>query len=299
MTLQAADLSRPQLEALLRWYVEAGVDCPIDEAPHDRFAEFAEAQARAQAAQSAAQSTAQSTDLAPARSSAPLRAQGAPPAALRPLPPVALNAGEAAEAARRAAQAADTLEALRAALDSFEGCAFRRTATQLVFGEGPVDARVMCIGEAPGAEDDREGRPFSGAGGRLLDRMFAAVGLSRETMRLAHVSPWRTPGNRKLTPQEASACLPFARRHIELVAPDVLVCFGEGAAQTLLDVREGVLRARGKTHEFALGGAQGRMVPALIMLNPEFLLRQPLYKRQTFADLRALRRMVDALPPRG
>jgi DNA polymerase len=289
MTLQAADLSRPQLEALLRWYVEAGVDCPIDEAPHDRFAEFA-AEAQARAAQISAQS-------AP-RASAPRSAQGSPPVALRPLPPAALNAGEAAEAARRAAQAADTLDALRAALDAFEGCAFRRTATQLVFGEGPADARVMCLGEAPGADDDREGRPFSGVGGRLLDRMLAAAGLARASVRLAHVSPWRTPGNRKLTPQEASACLPFARRHIELVAPDVLVCFGEGAAQALLDVREGVLRARGKTHEFALDGAQGRMVPALIMLNPEFLLRQPLYKRQTFADLRALRRMVDALPPR-
>jgi DNA polymerase len=295
MTLQAADLSRPQLEALLRWYAEAGVDLAVDGLPHDRFAEFAaEAQRRAAApAQLASvQTSSPQTLQAPQAARAPL-------AAPRPLAPAALNAGEAAEAARLAAEGATSLEALQAALEAFEGCALKRTATSLVFGEGPADARLMLVGEAPGADDDREGRPFSGAGGRLLARMLAAIGRTRESVRLAHLSPWRPPGNRKLTPQEGAACLPFVRRQIELVAPDVIVCLGDGAAQALLDVREGVVRARGKPRDFTLPGAQARTIPALVMLSPEFLLRQPLYKRQTWADLRALRRTLDALAPRG
>lgn len=293
MTVQADDLTRPQLEALLRWYVEAGVDVALDGTPHDRFAEFAaEAERRARTPQTGAGPAAPQR-FAPATPSLAGARDSAPP---RPLSPAALNAGEAAEAAREAAAAAGTLDDLRAALEAFEGCALKRTAANLVFGEGPAPARLMFVAEAPGADDDRDGRPFSGAAGRLLERMLAAIGLKREEARLAHVSPWRPPGARKLTAQETAACLPFIQRQIELVAPAALVCLGDGAAQALLGVREGVLRARGKAYEYTAPGAQAHAIPALVMVGPELLLRQPLYKRQTWADLRALRAVLDKTP---
>ena len=148
-------------------------------------------------------------------------------------------------AARAGAAACPDLAALRAELERFDGCALKKTATQLVFSDGVPGSRVMLVGEAPGGEEDRIGRPFVGRAGQLLDRMLSAIRLDRNSVYIANIVPWRPPGNRTPTPQEIQACLPFIRRQIELAGPEILVCLGVSAAQSLLGLREGIMRTRG------------------------------------------------------
>ncbi len=165
--------------------------------------------------------------------------QSEPPSDRPVSPPVAEAAAHALAAS------SPDLATLRSNLERFEGCALKRTATQLVFADGAPGSRVMFVGEAPGGDEDRIGRPFVGRAGQLLDRMLHAIGLDRQQVYIANVVPWRPPGNRTPTPQETQACLPFIRRQIELAAPEILVCLGGSATQTLLGVREGITRARG------------------------------------------------------
>src|SRR5436189_6688 len=163
-------------------------------------------------------------------------------------------------AAREQAQAAANLAALREVLERFEGCALRNTATQLVFADGNPDARVMFVGEAPGRDEDLEGLPFVGRSGKLLDRMLAAIGLDRTIAYIANIIPWRPPGNRTPTPQESQMCLPFMQRQIELANPDILVCVGGPSAQTLLGLKEGIKRTRGKWFNFRTGTREIRAI---------------------------------------
>ena len=142
------------------------------------------------------------------------------------------------------AQAAMDLEALRSILADFDGCALKRTATQLVFADGVPGSRVMFVGEAPGGDEDRIGRPFVGRAGQLLDRMLSAIGLDRQKVYIANVVPWRPPGNRTPTPQETQICLPFLERQIQLADPEYLVCLGGSASRTMLGA-QGIMRARG------------------------------------------------------
>jgi DNA polymerase len=189
---------------------------------------------------------------------------------------------EAAElAARNAAAGAATLEELRAILERFEGCALRATATQLVFGDGNPRGRVMFVGEAPGRDEDLAGLPFVGRSGKLLDRMMGSIALDRRSVYIANIVPWRPPGNRTPTPQESAICLPFILRQIELVAPDILVCLGAPSAQTLLKVRDGILKIRGRWFTHRTGA---REIRALATLHPAYLLRQPLQKRLAWRD---------------
>ena len=153
-------------------------------------------------------------------------------------------------AAREAARSAASLEELRGILSKFEGCALRTTAKQLVFADGNPQARVMFVGEAPGREEDLEGLPFVGRSGKLLDLMMTAIGLDRTSAYIANIIPWRPPGNRTPTPQESQICLPFIQRQIELANPDILVCLGGPSAQTLLGVKEGIKRTRGRWFSF-------------------------------------------------
>ena len=196
-------------------------------------------------------------------------------------------------AAREAARTAASLEELRAILDRFEGCALRTTATQLVFADGNPQARVMFVGEAPGRDEDLEGRPFVGRSGKLLDRMMAAIGLDRTRAYIANVVPWRPPGNRTPTPQEAAICLPFTLRQIELADPDVLVCLGNPSTQTLLATKESITRTRGRWFPFHTGR---REIRAIATFHPAFLLRNPASKRLAWRDFLAIRR---ALAERG
>jgi DNA polymerase len=143
----------------------------------------------------------------------------------------------------------------------------------------------MFVGEAPGREEDIEGLPFVGRSGKLLDRMIGAIGLDRRTAYIANVIPWRPPGNRTPTPQETQICLPFIRRHIELVNPDVLVTLGNPSTQALLATREGIMRTRGRWFDYDAGQ---RMIRALPTFHPAYLLRSPSYKRLAWQDLRAI-----------
>lgn len=284
--------TRDELEALLRWYVDMGVDIAVDAEPHDRFAEATEASATLLDSRPKPEATGGS-DEPGRRAPSGLGGHGLMPGLAAP--PIiggaaALSADTAARSAREAAAAAETLAELEAALQGFEGCSLKATATRLAFSDGTPGGRVMAVGEAPGAEEDRQGRPFCGRSGQLLDRMLAAIGLDRSQVYIANVVPWRPPGNRTPTPQEVAICRPFIERQIELADPDMLICLGGPAAQSLLGSKEGIMRLRGRWHDYDTGR---RIVKALPMLHPAYLLRQPAHKKLAWADLRALRRALD------
>lgn len=189
----------------------------------------------------------------------------------------------ACESAQTSACAAQTLEDLRAALLAFEGCSLKYTATNLVFGDGNPKARVMLIGEAPGADEDRQGLPFVGQSGQLLDKMFATIGLTRQNFYITNIIPWRPPGNRQPTPAEADACLPFVRRHIDLVSPDFLILVGGTATKTLLGGREGIVRLRGAWKDYT--SEMGKKMKVIAIFHPAYLLRSPGQKKEVWLDL--------------
>jgi len=257
--------------AALRWWSLAGVTMAIDEAPHNRFVERA-APELSRSEMASPMMVAPHAENRDPSTSRPSRGDAAPPV------------GDAA--ARSIAASSPDLATLRSNLERFEGCALKRTATQLVFADGAPGSRVMFVGEAPGGDEDRIGRPFVGRAGQLLDRMLNAVGLNRECVYIANVVPWRPPGNRTPTPQETQACLPFIKRQIDLAGPEILVCLGASATQTLLGVREGITRARGTWLTYNC--ENGRSIRAIAMLHPAYLLRQPGQKRQAWSDMRAL-----------
>ncbi len=218
------------------------------------------------------------------------------PARPAPAPRIApsLPAGPAEAAA--IAAACDTLAALRAALAAFAGCALRDTATQLVFADGAEAARIMLVGEGPGAEEDRIGRPFVGPAGQLLDRMLASIGLDRLAVRIVNVVPWRPPGNRAPTESEIAVCLPFLQRHIALVQPQFLVLLGATAARALLpapDRNAGIRRLRGAWRNLQIPGME-RAIPSLPTYHPAFLLRTPSAKREAWLDLLALKNRLES-----
>ena len=199
-------------------------------------------------------------------------------------------------AARAAAKNAKTLEELRGILDKFDGCALKATATQLVFADGNPQAKVMLVGEAPGRDEDLEGLPFVGRSGKLLDRMLAAIGLDRSSVYIANIVPWRPPGNRTPTPQESQICLPFILRQIELADPEVLVCLGGPSAQTLLGIKEGITKTRGRWFNFDTGKREIRAMPTF---HPAFLLRSPLQKRFAWRDFLAIKKALVSFSPPG
>jgi uracil-DNA glycosylase family 4 len=254
---------------LLRWYVEMGADEAIAETPANRLA--------------------LPPPAPPARPSPPS------PRVVAAAPPPALaeSAAEAAQSARRLAAGASTVEALAALVAQFDECPLKRTATNTVFADGNPAASVMIVGEAPGADEDRIGRPFVGRSGQLLDRMLATIGLDRTTVLITNVIYWRPPGNRTPTAAEIAACLPFVLRHIALVRPKVLVLCGGTAAGTLLPQREGITRLRGRWFDLAIPGLDAP-VPTLPTYHPSFLLRAPERKREAWRDLLALQARLAA-----
>ena len=187
--------------------------------------------------------------------------------------------------------AANDLASLKAAFEAFDDCALKETATNFVFADGSAGARLMFIGEAPGAEEDRQGLPFVGPAGRLLDRMLDAIGLKRSEAYITNILPWRPPGNRNPTDSEIALCLPFIERHIELVNPAVLVAVGGTAAKALLDTREGIMRLRGRWFNYTVPGS-GTRIPLRAVLHPAYLLRQPAQKRDAWIDLIAIKQQL-------
>jgi uracil-DNA glycosylase len=276
---------------LLAFYLEAGVDAVLGEIAVDRFTDAAEISPPTaivpQPAFGPAPDKASGADDPQSRSRPALdRSRPASAVAAAPSP---LSPDSAVMVAREEAKNAQTLDQLRAILDGFTGCALRATATRLVFADGNPQARVMFVGEAPGRDEDIEGLPFVGRSGKLLDRMMAAVGLTRANAYIANIVPWRPPGNRTPTPQESAICLPFTLRQIELVDPDVLVCLGGPSAQTLLGIRDGILKTRGRWFPFQTGR---REIRATATLHPAYLLRQPLQKRLAWRDFLAIKKAL-------
>jgi DNA polymerase len=193
------------------------------------------------------------------------------------------------------ATAAQTVAELKAALAAFDGCSLRDTATNLVFADGNPAADLMLIGEGPGAEEDRSGKPFVGPSGQLLDRMLASIGLNREKYLITNLIPWRPPGNRNPTDNEVMLCLPFLHRHIALTKPRHIVLLGGQASQALLGSGLGISRLRGRWHAAKVPGLD-QPLPALPLLHPAYLLRRPGAKREAWADLLLLRRTLDGKP---
>ncbi|WP_299130667.1 uracil-DNA glycosylase [uncultured Amaricoccus sp.] len=254
----AADL------AALAWLVELGADEAIAEAPTNRF-------------------------------EAPKAGPAAPPAspALAAPVPAAVADGAAADGGAAAlAAACDGLPALRAAMAAFEGCSLKQGARNLVFADGNPRARVMIVGEAPGQDEDLAGLPFVGRSGQLLDRMFAAIGLSRtaeapeDAIYITNLLPWRPPRNRDPAGNEAAMMAPFLFRHIELVRPEVLVLMGKIAVGAVLDTSERITQLRGRW-------ADWRGIQTLPTFHPAYLLRAPIQKREAWADLLSLRARLD------
>ncbi|MCX7371688.1 MAG: uracil-DNA glycosylase [Alphaproteobacteria bacterium] len=203
---------------------------------------------------------------------------------LRPVPP-------ATQAAASMAAGARDLSELRLAMQEFAASPLRETATQLVFADGVAGAPIMLVGEAPGADEDRQGKPFVGASGQLLDRMLASISLARgPQVYITNILPWRPPGNRTPTDAEMQLFLPFVLRHIQLAQPALIVLLGGTAAKTLLAAKEGITRLRGRWHQVTIGDAQ--VMPALATLHPAYLLRSPAAKKDAWHDWLLLHRHI-------
>ncbi len=266
----------PDSRTLLQFYLDAGADEAIDDAPSDRYGRHEPEGATAAPVRPVAERA------------TPQARPAAPPVAPLVAPLIAQD--DVVRTAREAAAACRTLEELRAALSAFDGCALKETAMNLVFADGNPEADLMLIGEGPGAQEDRQGLPFVGPSGHLLDRMLAAIGRDRTSAYITNIVPWRPPGNRNPSTDETTACLPFTERHIELVAPKVLVLLGATAARTLLGRTEGITRLRGRWFTY------DRCTPSIDTVStyhPAFLLRQPSQKRQAWQDFLAIKDRLD------
>jgi len=257
-------LGRDDAVRLLRWYVAMGVDEAIDEIARDQ--------------------------LAPTPAQQPTIARSLPAAAAP-----AIDARPGAAEARKLAEAASSLAELEEVVRNFEGCGLRRTATNTVFADGVPHAPVMVIGEAPGADEDRIGKPFVGRSGQLLDLMLGAIGLDRQrNVYITNILFWRPPGNRKPTDEETASCLPFVWRHIALNAPQVIVLSGGTATSALLGRGEGITRLRGRWFDLTVAGLE-RTIPALTTYHPSFLLRAPARKSESWRDFLELQSKLNSL----
>jgi DNA polymerase len=260
----------------LRWLVEAGADDAIGEMPANRFRQAREVPP-------------------PPQTSAVTKP--VPDAIMRPvnptLPVATPQDGDPIADALAKAAACLTLAELGSAVEAFEGCTLKKHATRTVFADGSPDRRIMFIGEAPGRDEDIAGLPFVGRAGKLLDKMLASIGLDRKTnVYITNVLNWRPPGNRDPSPEEAAACLPFLRRHIELAAPEIIVLLGAVAARHVMGKSEGIMRMRGNWLEYYVGG---RMVPVMPTLHPAYLLRRPIDKKLAWRDLQSISEKVNSL----
>lgn len=257
---------------LLQWHLDAGVDETIGNQPVDRYAAAAQDKA------------AKAAPPPPAPQGVP---QGAPKPAAQAAEQVLLGACELAERAQ-------TVEELRAALETFDGCALRKTATNLVFGDGDAQAKIIFIGEAPGEEEDRQGVPFVGPSGKLLDKMLGSIGLDRGKVFISNTVFWRPPGNRSPTTSEMAVCMPFVERLVELVDPEILVALGGPAAKSMLAQTSGISRLRGRWFSYSTPRLP-RPVQATAVFHPAYLLRTPAQKRTAWNDLLAIRKKLDSV----
>jgi uracil-DNA glycosylase len=270
------------LRGWLDWYRAMGAATPVGDQPVDRF--------RSEPPPAVQAPAPRSTEPGPGERRPMPSASASPRATMRPAEPVLRTTGTLAQSARECAQACTSLAELEAALAAFDGCPLKDTALNLCFADGDPAARIMLIGEAPGAEEDRKGKPFVGPSGQLLDRMLATIGLERGQVWITNIIFWRPPGNRPPTSAEIAACQPFLERQIELLRPRLIVFLGGAAARALLGLQEGVTRLRGRRLAYPM--ADGTSIPARVMFHPAYLLRQPAHKRLAWRDLLAIQRLL-------
>lgn len=264
--------------ALLKWYVEMGADDCIGDESIDRYALSADLIER--------RKTVQAQSLPP--SARPAQGGGAPAVSAQPVQSVEATDAMVHKAVEMARQA-ETVAQLRDAVLAFDGCALKKTAMNTVFADGNPDADIMFIGEAPGTDEDRQGTPFVGANGQLLDRMLHSCGLQdevgdRSSVYISNVLFWRPPGNRNPTISEIAVCLPFVERHIELVDPKMIVLLGGPAAKAVLGQHEGVSRLRGRWFTHSTPGLS-HPIQATVLYHPAYLLGAPVQKRRAWGDL--------------
>jgi uracil-DNA glycosylase family 4 len=271
---QSNPTESPSALAALRWLFEAGADEATDDVPVNRF---------------------RAATKTPLAREHPIRAPVPKPApkvqsVSRPGP---VQQQDHIGRAMELAAACNTLCELKMALETFDGCALKQQATTTVFADGTPDMRIMFIGEAPGRDEDLVGLPFVGRAGKLLDRMLAAINLDRKiNVYITNVLNWRPPNNRDPSPEEAAACLPFLRRHIELVNPAVMILVGAVSARHVIGRNEGITRLRGTWLEYYVNGG---MVPVMPILHPAYLLRRPADKKLAWRDLQAIAAKIYAL----
>lgn len=273
----------PSLLDVVLFYAEAGVDEAIGDQPVDRTV-APPPKPQAPPAAAAAPRAAPATPIPGSGVQAALASRAAQPASL--------TAQAAETAATQAARACNTIAELEAAIKAFDGCALKATATNTVIARGNPNAPLMIVGEAPGRDEDAQGLPFVGESGQLLDKMLKAIGRDESNVYISNLLFWRPPGNRDPSTEEIVACRPFIERLIELVQPKVLVCTGKFSTGTLLGTTQGITRVRGRWHEYARGDVK---VPAMPMLHPAYLLRQPGVKREAWRDMLELAAKLDEL----
>lgn len=304
MNPTASDLSAAELSALLHFYADAGIEWLVEDEPVDRIAEFAEAQATRAARvaepaavmappalgqQPAPQPNAQA-GTAPEKKVLPGRAP--PPPRPASNTPVAIPDDQAIAAARLAADSSRSLDELKAAMEAFGSCNLKHGARSTVFASGMPSSRVMVIGPMPNADDDRDGIPFSGRQGQMLDRMLAAIGLTRDNIMLTNTVPWRPPGNRTPSPAEMEICRPFVERQIALAEPKLLLVLGNFTARCLFGADASMFSMRGTWRDVAIGNVS---TPALASLHPQDLMAAPANKALAWQDLLVFKAKLDAL----
>lgn len=277
--------------AVLQWHIDMGCDECVADEPINRFETSAHAAAMAATVTSAPPSQTESaqslakTQPQSSTSTMPATTRGTKTSAAE------IDSQLQISHARHAAENAQTIEELRTAIEAFEGCALKKTATNLVLCDGPADAKLMLVGEAPGAEEDRKGVPFVGPSGQLLNAMLDSIEIPREQVMISNSVFWRPPGNRTPTTQETVVCRPFIERLIELVNPDVLVCVGAPSAHNLLGETQGISRLRGKWYTYQTPKLSAP-INATAMFHPAYLLRTPIKKRDAWHDLLMIKQKI-------
>ena len=271
--------------ASLQWHIDVGIDECVADTPINRLqprpTAHDDAPPPAQSSQRAAVPV--DTDVAPP-----------PPSRGAKVSPRDVDSELQLKTAVEMAGSAATMEALRERLNAFDGCGLKKTSTNLVFADGPTDAKLMLVGEAPGAEEDRQGLPFVGPSGQLLNTMLASIGVDRADTLISNTVFWRPPGNRTPTTVEASVCKPFIERLIEIVDPDVLVCVGAPSAHTLLGEKQGISRLRGKWYTFQTSRLAAP-INATALFHPAYLLRTPIKKREAWHDLLMIKKKLSEI----
>lgn len=272
--------------AALQFYIDNGVDVAVSDAPRNYYSDSS------------------SSKLAPKQASNVQVPENTPSKSSQSSQTI-LGASEARDEAVKLSSAASTLDELREAVQSFDGITLKQTATNMVFCDGNPEAPIMLVGEAPGTDEDRAGKPFVGVNGQLLDRILACIDIDRtdesakQSIYISNIINWRPPGNRTPNPGEIEASLPFIERHIQLVKPKILIFCGGVAAKSLLGRSEGISRLRNQWHDYLPQTPELQKgveaIPAIATFHPAYLLQTPVQKRAVWADMISIHKKREEL----